>query len=526
MPMECLWSNRWSFDLKICCCIGDCLLDINNITFLIFFVLILGQAITVFRGTTLQGRFHPYWPLSLGMFAAYYLYFGLEPLWPKFGYTIANFFLFSGSVAQALLCKEWSGTRSKNSNALLWGLPVAVCLIYEVLRQYGTYPQRVTWIMGMLAVISVWRLVELIRLYRLEPRFTVKLMLLFVVGYLLFCVLRLTAVVLDIGQTLYSESTWGFATRSLGSTLTVLTHIAIAGYYIEKFWDGERQVLQAQVESLQTIRQLRSEVEKRETENEEMTRLISERDHMLMINSRFSTVSSLAMFNSAIVHELSQPLAALTLTLQESQLRVKDTDAVLQASIDQSLGLVQKIGRMNQSLRNLLMAQKTDHEAVAIGTCIDDMLPILQNETRRRAVQFTAPSQVLELNVLAHKVLLERIIFNLVANAMDALTGSGVAAKNPSHKPHAKPHITLRLAQQIRHGRPHALLSVQDNGPGFEPHFLAQEWLHFQSTKDSGMGVGLILCHYVLSTWNGGMLLQNLPTGGASVELWIPLQPA
>jgi two-component system sensor kinase FixL len=82
------------------------------------------------------------------------------------------------------------------------------------------------------------------------------------------------------------------------------------------------------------------------------------------------------------------------------------------------------------------------------------------------------------------------------------------------------------LEQQTRQGRPHAVLTVEDNGPGFEAHLLAQEWMHFQSTKTSGMGVGLILCHYILSTWNGEMVLQNLPTGGASVQLWIPLQSA
>ena len=165
---------------------------------------------------------------------------------------------------------------------------------------------------------------------------------------------------------------------------------------------------------------------------------------------------------------------------------------------------------------------------MAIGACIEEMLPILQNETRRRAVQFTAPVQSLNLNVLAHKVLFERIIFNLVANAIDSLTGVGAAAQNPSKTQPTQAQIKLFLAQQIRHGRLFAVLTVEDNGPGFEDHFLSQEWLHFQSTKSSGMGmgVGLILCHYILSTWNGEMVLQNLPSGGASVQLWMPLQSA
>jgi signal transduction histidine kinase len=37
---------------------------------------------------------------------------------------------------------------------------------------------------------------------------------------------------------------------------------------------------------------------------------------MVMMNSRFAAVSSLAVFNAAIVHEISQPLQAIQLCLQ------------------------------------------------------------------------------------------------------------------------------------------------------------------------------------------------------------------
>jgi C4-dicarboxylate-specific signal transduction histidine kinase len=421
-------------------------------------------------------------------------------------------------VVQALLFKQWNGTSSSKNSALLWSLPLLGCLIYEILRQYGTYADRVLWIMSVLTVIAVWRLIELVRLHRREPRFTVKLMLFFVVGYLIFCVLRLMTSVFDIGLSLYSEGVWAFASRSLGSTLTVLMHIAIAGHYAEKFWASEREALQSQVDGLRTIAQLENTVEKTEASNEALSKLISERDHMLMINSRFSTVSSLAMFNSAIVHELSQPLAALALTLEEAKWHLKGADPAQMAPIEQSMALVQKIGQMNQSLRNLMMAQKPDYGPVDLTACIQDVLPILQNESHRRSVHLTACIEPLAWMVHAHKVMFERIIFNLVANAMDALAAQGTGGEPPQ--------ITLQLAQQMHRDRPHAVLTVSDNGPGFESHLLAQEWMHFQSTKATGMGVGLILCHYIVSTWSGEMLLENLPSGGASVRLWIPLQSA
>jgi len=264
--------------------------------------------------------------------------------------------------------------------------------------------------------------------------------------------------------------------------------------------------------------EIQKEKDETSTLNAELTRLMAERDHMLMINSRFSTVSSLAMFNSAIVHELSQPLTALTLGLQEAQFKSKDADPALQGALSNSLELVHKIGQMSHSLRNLMLAQKPVQETIDLSACIQDILPILRNETSRRAIDFTSPLAQPGLYTGANKVLIERILFNLVANAIDALTTQA--------GPHNPPHIQLTLQRQERHNRPCAVITVSDNGPGFAEHLLSDEWMHFQSTKATGMGVGLILARYIVNTWNGELLLSNLPQGGASVALWLPLTEA
>jgi C4-dicarboxylate-specific signal transduction histidine kinase len=252
--------------------------------------------------------------------------------------------------------------------------------------------------------------------------------------------------------------------------------------------------------------------------NAELSQLVRERDHMLMINSRFSTVSSLAMFNSAIVHELSQPLTALTLTLHDMQYLAKDLEPSFQGALDDSVNLVQKIGQMTHSLRRLMLDQKPELQTFDIGACIQEILPILNNECRSRTIEFTGPEPDQAFHVLAHKVLLERILFNLVANAIDALT----TQNDRSHTP----RIELLLQPLMRDNRPHVRVCVNDNGPGFADHLLTEAWMHFQSTKETGMGVGLILGRHILNTWQGELLLENLPTEGASVQLWLPLMEA
>jgi signal transduction histidine kinase len=448
------------------------------------------------------------------MGAVSYFLFLLAPLTHKGLLTPANLFLIASAFSIGLLQRHWRGVDSKHIGRALLALLFITGVVFHYLLEHGSYQQRVSLVMIWVVGSGIWNAVEAYRLYKIRKSFYVLALIIVPASWAVINFVRWMDVLFNVHSSglLFDEPVYLLVYRFAMGALHIVGQIFVLTHASERL----------------TWRSLDIQKEKIETGivNEQLIRLVAERDQMLMINSRFSTVSSLAMFNSSIVHELSQPLTALTLTLEEAQLRVKNTDASLQATIQQSLDLVQKIGRMNQSLRNLLTAQKSDHEPVAIGACVEEMLPILQNETRRRSVQFTASTHSLVLNVVAHKVLLERIIFNLVSNSMDALKGDGGEAKNPPKTPCTRPQITLLLAQQIRHGRPHAVLTVEDNGPGFESHLLAQEWLHFQSTKTSGMGVGLILCHYILSTWNGAMVLQNLPAGGASVQLWIPLQSA
>lgn len=448
------------------------------------------------------------------MGAASYFLFLLAPLTYKGLVNPANLLLIASAFSIGLLQRHWRGVDTKHIGRALAVLLLITGVVFHYLLEQGSYQQRVSLVMIWIVGSGIWNALEAYRLYKIRKSFYVLALIIVPMTWVAVNFVRWMDILFSehASALLFEEPVYLLVFRFAMGALHIVGQIFLITHASERLtWRSQEIQKEKIVTSIV---------------NDELTRLVAERDQMLMINSRFSTVSSLAMFNSAIVHELSQPLTALSLTLEGARLHVKNDDASLKTAIQQSLDLVQKIGQMNQSLRKLLTAQKSDHEPVAVGACIQEMLPILQNEARRRAVQFTAPFQSFDLNVLAHKVLLERIIFNLVANAMDALTSVGAAWQNPSKTQPTPPQIKLLLAQQIRHDRPFAVLTVEDNGPGFEDHFLSQEWLHFQSTKSSGMGVGLILCHYILSTWNGDMVLQNLPTGGASVQLWIPLQSA
>lgn len=446
---------------------------------------------------------HPWllWTPLLG--AASCVLFLLTPYLHRALLTLANLSLMALTWGPVFLLRHWQGKANRKPMLLWVGLCVLGSVWFEYLRHFGNFQERVLLVSFGLVVGSFAVCFEAHRLQRQRHSFYLWALEACAAAVGLAVLVRLGLILGDPPSNIYlfDESLLQMLLRIALGVFQIFTCVFLITCANERLNWHNLAILRAK--------------DRTESMNAELSRLVQERDHMLMINSRFSTVSSLALFNSAIVHELSQPLTALTLTLQEAQWRVQETDPVLQASIANSISLAQKMGRMNQSLRNLMMAQKPDVQALDLGVSLQDMLPILRNETHRRQVHLQEQVQTGTWPVLAHKVLFERIVFNLVANAMDALTGS----TNPS----LPPEIGIALTPQINRGLDHVVLTVTDNGPGFSDLWLGTDWLHFQSSKDAGMGVGLVLCHYIVGSWHGDLLLSNLPSGGACVQIKIPL---
>jgi two-component system sensor histidine kinase RegB len=68
------------------------------------------------------------------------------------------------------------------------------------------------------------------------------------------------------------------------------------------------------------------------------------------------------------------------------------------------------------------------------------------------------------------------------------------------------------------------VIAVRDEGPGFKPEMLAEFGKPYRSTKQRpGSGLGLFLVVNVLRKLGGQALASNGRSGGAVVELSLPI---
>ena len=95
----------------------------------------------------------------------------------------------------------------------------------------------------------------------------------------------------------------------------------------------------------------------------------------------------------------------------------------------------------------------------------------------------------------------------LMRNAVEAMDGVGEA----------------RLSYGLDEAGTHGLLSVRDGGPGFAPDDLEKIFQPGFTTKAKGSGFGLFLGRRIVEDHGGTLEIGNAETGGAIVQVRLPL---
>lgn len=299
-----------------------------------------------------------------------------------------------------------------------------------------------------------------------------------------------------------------FQVWSVSVNLILMT-IGYLGYTLEK---AQKERLRYAAEAAEA--KARESVA--EQYNNELRRVIAERDQMVIVNSRFLNLGALAVFNSAIVHEISQPLQAAMMCLDNIRAHDHDLGGELASDLDEAVRLTGQAGEVVSVLRRMMRNVDGTSETVDIAAQVREILPIIAGDSRQRGIRFESSIPDEPIIALGNSVMLQRLIFNLVANAFDAFA----QAKTPN------PILSITLRNQAdphRASCPGILLTCTDNGPGMTEEQMDHLFKPFATSKVDGLGVGLSLAQILVRKWGGHIAATlNAPEEGITFSIWLP----
>lgn len=212
---------------------------------------------------------------------------------------------------------------------------------------------------------------------------------------------------------------------------------------------------------------------------------------------KFDSFNRMSAF---VVHDLKNLVAQLSLMLKNAQ-RHRDNPEFQQDMLD-------TVANVEARMRGL-MTQLQEKRSIDPPRAVD--LPALLRavcESKRGqlpVVQFECGA-VGAVEVGAHPQRLERIIGHVVQNALDATAQDG--------------KVVLTLAAGTD-GRAHVV--VEDSGCGMSPEFVRERLSRpFQTTKSSGMGIGVYETRQYLEEIGGALHYDSVLGRGTRVSIELP----
>ena len=283
-------------------------------------------------------------------------------------------------------------------------------------------------------------------------------------------------------------------------------------HYVEKPWDYEelRLTLRRGLEHCHILR--------------ERDRLQADRIQTLEKMARSNRLAAVGTLAAGIAHEIRNPLSAITTFHQMLPEKTKQLISNPETYKDEfwskfsniTLGEVERIKKLIQELLDFARDSGSSYHMNSINLLdlIESILPFVDLDFRRKGIVLEKdfPKNFPPVEMDADKI--KQVLLNLILNAMHASSeGDKIKIK-----------IQSKDLEKSSNSNPYCQISVIDSGCGIPPENLEQVFDPFFTTREPGVGtgLGLTMCHHIVTIHQGEIHLKSEPGGGTTVKVKLP----
>ena len=212
---------------------------------------------------------------------------------------------------------------------------------------------------------------------------------------------------------------------------------------------------------------------------------------------------------AGLAHEMRNPLASITgsIELLSQGAQLEETDRQLMQIIMRS-----KV-RLENFVRDFLMLARPLPAARQLIDVAEVAAEVMDNIRMsgdwKEGVILTNNIQE-GIQVWANREQIVQIIFNLLANALQAVSGGGNI------------HLEIRAGEAENSKNHHIMIKVSDDGCGIEEKDMNNILEPFYTNKEKGTGLGLAIVSRIVDGYGGRLKIESLVGQGTQATVWIP----
>jgi two-component system, NtrC family, C4-dicarboxylate transport sensor histidine kinase DctB len=226
-------------------------------------------------------------------------------------------------------------------------------------------------------------------------------------------------------------------------------------------------------------------------EQSENGKRIAELKDRLVQANKLSTLGQVA---AGVGHEINQPLTAIGLRAQAARKLVsKGRAEEAEAVFDEIGALVARAGAITGELRRFARRAPSKTMNIALAHVFTGTRLLLGDRLRSTGTDLVIQGP--EIMVRGDQGRLEQVFVNLIQNALDAMGRGG------------------KIAIALEQAGDSATIQITDNGPGLSDLVRERLFQPFTSSKDDGVGLGLVICRDIITELGGDLSFIPTPKG-------------
>jgi two-component system nitrogen regulation sensor histidine kinase GlnL len=233
-----------------------------------------------------------------------------------------------------------------------------------------------------------------------------------------------------------------------------------------------------------------------------------------VITRRAERLTALGTVARGLAHEIRNPLGGIKGAAQLIRAAVADPE--LRHCTDIIVREVERLDGLVEQLRELSTPPRLQLEPVNIHRILNDVLTLERQAPRWGAVRLRTAFDPSLPAVRGDRAQLTQVFLNLVKNALEALGGEGELA--------IATRIETRFRVRRAGGAGHLLsIVLEDDGPGVAETDQGQLFAPFFSTKTRGTGLGLAVCHRIVTEHGGTIAYEPRHPRGSAFRVTLPV---
>lgn len=206
----------------------------------------------------------------------------------------------------------------------------------------------------------------------------------------------------------------------------------------------------------------------------------------------------LGQVTAGVAHEINQPVAAIRSYADNAGTFLgRNQVEPVKDNLKAIAGLTERIGSITEELRTFSRKGTSDAGPISVSDVIEGAMLLLGSRFRQRAGQIITQAPPADIKVHGNRIRLEQVLINLMQNALEATEGG------PASKISVRCAITDNEVELI----------VCDNGPGIPEAIMQALFTPFNTSKDRGLGLGLVICHDIVAEYGGRIEVDSSAAG-------------